>query len=230
MARPRGKRRGDPIHCLGIGRPWHRMPGGLSLVVMRDPETGAHVLRSMAWGMGVNRRTHVKAETLGAAPLTRGAMQEGRRCLLPLDGYVQQTHRTSDPGRPAATVLPADETLLVLAGLWVGPGPGASPATPPSYAVVTCPANDAVSPLHDRMPVVLGADDWPKWLDGSPAEAMSLLTPCPSTWLSVRPIDKAVDFDPSHPQPGTPAEQMRALGLMPRRSPRGVTGPWTWSA
>jgi putative SOS response-associated peptidase YedK len=32
------------------------------------------------------------------------------------------------------------------------------------WDAVTCEPNSAMGELHDRMPVILGENDWPKWL------------------------------------------------------------------
>jgi putative SOS response-associated peptidase YedK len=49
--------------------------------------------------------------------------------------------------------------------------------------------------LHDRMPVILGENDWPKWLGEEPAseqELLALLKPCPDEALKIWPVDKIV--------------------------------------
>jgi len=49
-------------------------------------------------------------------------------------------------------------------------------------AILTCPANRTVAPLHDRMPVILAEQDFEAWLDvkGVAAEtALELLGPAP---------------------------------------------------
>ena len=46
--------------------------------------------------------------------------------------------------------------------------------------ILTCPANRTVSPLHDRMPVVLAPEHFEAWLDvkGTSADAaMTLFSP-----------------------------------------------------
>jgi putative SOS response-associated peptidase YedK len=47
--------------------------------------------------------------------------------------------------------------------------------------------------LHDRMPVILAENDWPKWLGEEPAseqELLALLKPCPDEALKIWPVDK----------------------------------------
>jgi putative SOS response-associated peptidase YedK len=49
--------------------------------------------------------------------------------------------------------------------------------------IVTTAANEAVRPVHDRMPVVLATGDWDRWLDRDyqDVEALrKLLVPAPA--------------------------------------------------
>jgi len=52
-----------------------------------------------------------------------------------------------------------------------------------------------VGELHNRMPVILGEDQWPTWLGEEPItldEAKAMLAPCPDEWLKVWPVDNRV--------------------------------------
>ena len=56
-------------------------------------------------------------------------------------------------------------------------------------------SQQGVSELHDRMPVILAENDWPKWLGEEPAseqELLALLKPCPDEALKIWPVDKMV--------------------------------------
>jgi len=46
-----------------------------------------------------------------------------------------------------------------------------------SYRVITTEANALVAPIHihNRIPVVLEAEDWPIWLGGQPGDLLALL-------------------------------------------------------
>ena len=50
-----------------------------------------------------------------------------------------------------------------------------------------------VAALHDRMPVILGEADWSLWLGEREGNVGALLRPCPSEWLRVWPVSKAVN-------------------------------------
>jgi len=48
--------------------------------------------------------------------------------------------------------------------------------------------------LHDRMPVILAENNWPKWLGEEPAREqvlLALLKSCPDAALKIWPVDKS---------------------------------------
>jgi putative SOS response-associated peptidase YedK len=48
----------------------------------------------------------------------------------------------------------------VLAGLWeIWTSPAGEKIK--SCTAITCPANSLITPIHDRMPVILAEEDWP---------------------------------------------------------------------
>jgi putative SOS response-associated peptidase YedK len=84
--------------------------------------------------------------------------------------------------------------LTVLAGLFEN---WRSPAgeTIRTCTVLTTEANALLSPLHDRMPVVLAEKDWPLWLGEAPAteaELRALLRPFPPQEMELWPVDRKV--------------------------------------
>jgi putative SOS response-associated peptidase YedK len=89
----------------------------------------------------------------------------------------------------------ADDSQMVMAGLW---STWKNPITGEeitSCTVLTCAPNDVMAELHDRMPVILGEADWAKWLGEEPAtneQLLNLLTACPDEWLKVWAVDKKV--------------------------------------
>jgi putative SOS response-associated peptidase YedK len=64
-----------------------------------------------------------------------------------------------------------------------------------SCTILTCEPNNAMGGLHNRMPVILAENDWPKWLGEEPASEQALLAlvkPCPDEALKIWPVDKMV--------------------------------------
>jgi putative SOS response-associated peptidase YedK len=64
-----------------------------------------------------------------------------------------------------------------------------------SCAIVTCPPNDAIRPIHDRMPVVLDPAVESAWLDPSlgEEELLELLRPLDSSLIAIREVSDAVN-------------------------------------
>jgi putative SOS response-associated peptidase YedK len=89
----------------------------------------------------------------------------------------------------------ADNSQMVMAGLWAKWKSPASGEEVLSCTILTCGPNKAMGKLHDRMPVILAENDWPKWLGEEPAseqDLLALLKPCPDEALKIWPVDKMV--------------------------------------
>jgi putative SOS response-associated peptidase YedK len=56
-------------------------------------------------------------------------------------------------------------------------------------AIVTCEANATLAPIHERMPVVLGSEDFALWLGEAGPGASRLLQPAPDAALAATPAD-----------------------------------------
>jgi putative SOS response-associated peptidase YedK len=58
-----------------------------------------------------------------------------------------------------------------------------------SYTILTTSPNTLMEPIHNRMPVILGAADEDAWLDSATSvdSARAMCIPCPSEWLTVAP-------------------------------------------
>jgi putative SOS response-associated peptidase YedK len=106
---------------------------------------------------------NARADTIASKPAFRDAWKEGRRCLVVTNGFYEW--RKSDK-QPFAVAM-ADDDLMVIAGLW---DEWVSPAREriKSCTVIRTEPNDAVGPLHDRMPFILEEKDWPRWLGEEP--------------------------------------------------------------
>lgn len=160
---------------------------------------------------------NARAETVAERPAFRRAF-ERYRCLIAADGFYEWRRtggvaarragetahaRPAAPARPAASARPAkqpfhiacrQEPLFAFAGLWsiwhAGDG-----STLRTCTILTVAANEAVAPLHDRMPVILAAEAEAPWLDpGTPAELLhELLAPTPPARLALRAVSSAVN-------------------------------------
>jgi putative SOS response-associated peptidase YedK len=155
-------------------------------VVARDRE-GVRRFRLMRWGLlpafVADPKTfptliNARSEEVLVKPSFRNAMR-WRRCLIPADGFYEWT---GPKGKRRPFLLrPRQGQLIAFAGLyerWCDKDGGEID----TVVILTCLANRTVSPLHDRMPVVLAPEHFEAWLDvkGTPAAAaVTLLSPPP---------------------------------------------------
>ncbi len=134
-------------------------------------------LGSMRWGFVPSwsasprrgrRPINARVETLLDIRMFSDSLDH-RTCLIPVDGFYEW--RDSPEGKQPFLLQAPDGSALVLAGLWSRwSGNGFEPVT--TFAIVTCPANADVAPLHDRMPVLLPSHGWDAWLDPSGSDVL----------------------------------------------------------
>jgi putative SOS response-associated peptidase YedK len=124
-------------------------------------------------GSGGAGRINARGETVREKPSFRTAFAR-RRCLLPADGFYEWERRP-DGSRQAWFIRRADGAPLAMAGLWDA-WRGVDGELVRSCAVVTTTANSLMAPIHDRMPVLVGAPDWSRWLDPANGDIDALAT------------------------------------------------------
>jgi putative SOS response-associated peptidase YedK len=88
-----------------------------------------------------------------------------------------------------------DGEPLAFAGLWTI-WRDAEGAELHSCTIITTSANKDMEPVHDRMPVILGADDWAGWLDPANDDLDTLgklLVPAPPRLVRLQPVSTEVN-------------------------------------
>lgn len=176
------------------------------ILVVRRREAGeGRELVPVRWGFvpgwarnpdTMRQPINARAETVAGKPMFRDAFRH-RRCLIPADGFYewQQTKAGKQPWR----VVRADGAPFAFAGLW-DRWKGRSGETIESCVIITTDANDAVRPIHDRMPVMLDIGRFETWLAGSAVDASGLMAPYHGA-LSVYAVSRRVN-DPHNEDPG----------------------------
>jgi putative SOS response-associated peptidase YedK len=61
-----------------------------------------------------------------------------------------------------------------------------------TFAIITTEANAQMAVLHNRMPVILEAEDWSVWLGEAEGDPQGLLKPAKEGILRIWPVDKRV--------------------------------------
>lgn len=132
------------------------------------------------------RTINARAEGIEKKPAFRAAFKE-RRCLVPADGFYEWTGPKGDR-QPYKITMKCGE-VFAMAGLWERWTPkDQEPVV--SFTIVTCEPNELVGQLHNRMPVILKAEDYGAWLDGSAGSEP--LVPYPADQMDMYPVGKAV--------------------------------------
>ncbi len=133
---------------------------------------------------------NARAETVLDRPTFREPFLK-RRCLIPADGFYEWK-KMGGRKQPYHIRRP-DGNPLAFAGLWDRwEGPEGSLLT---CCILTTAANELVKTLHDRMPCVVGPDEFARWLDPSstPDQRAALMRPCPADILEAVPVGTGVN-------------------------------------
>ena len=139
-----------------------------------------------------NRLINARAETVSEKPAFRRAFRE-RRCLVPADGFYEW--KREGPGKRPFYIRMKDGAPFAFAGIWERweGDPGKAVET---CAILTTEPNEILSPIHDRMPLILSPEEYGLWLDPSvpPSDRLArLLRPFPSGGMEAYPVGRAVN-------------------------------------
>ncbi|WP_442919634.1 SOS response-associated peptidase [Methylobacter sp.] len=103
---------------------------------------------------------NARAETLTEKPSFKNAYRH-RRCLIPATGFFEW--QSTQTGKRPYHIHKPDNALFAFAGVWEHWEHDQE--TVYSCTIITTVANDNVSSIHDRMPVIITSDDYSRWLD-----------------------------------------------------------------
>lgn len=175
-------------------------PSQESLVVTPADGAGRHARRGH-WGFTLSRGgksrlvINARSEDVEHRPAFRESFAK-RRCLVPANGFFEWTKigRTRQP----YYFTSRESSLLGFAGLWSEDAPGRL-----TYVILTTQANDVVSRIHARMPVILGKNHHADWLrtDSLPeASARAMFQPWPAADMLSEAVGMRVN-DASYNEP-----------------------------
>ncbi len=153
-------------------------PGQPGLVV-RNGDHG-RVMQSMVWGFPLRLKTMAptaKPKPVNniadlEKPMWKGLAAKPRwRCLIPVTAFAEAEGPKGSKTRTWFNVK--DQPIFAWAGLW-----RVSDEWGPVYSGVMTDCNEAIRPVHDRMPVLLHADDYDRWLRGTFDDALAFQARC----------------------------------------------------
>ncbi len=142
-------------------------------------------------GIG-SRLINARSETVAEKPSFKEAFRL-RRCLIPADGFYEWARTETGTKQPFYFRM-KDEQPFAFAGLWERWGEGRE--TIESCTILTTAANELLSPVHDRMPVIVAPKDYGLWLDQKVTKAerlTPLLRPYPAAEMTSYPVSSSVN-------------------------------------
>ncbi len=160
-------------------------------VVVCENPGGSRCLMQMRWGLvppwsndlsiGAGM-INARSETVDEKKSFKKSFAS-RRCLVPADGYFEWMQ--VDDGKQPYLMHRKDDALFVMAGIWEINKRVHSDKSPLyTFSIITTSTNEVTGRVHDRMPVILAAEDHETWLDPTFSDIQSL-----KTKLVAAPVD-----------------------------------------
>jgi putative SOS response-associated peptidase YedK len=186
----------------GVLAPRYNIAPTQSVLVLRVPRgSDRREFASARWGLIPSwardpsvgsRLINARSETAHEKPAFRAAFRS-RRCLIPASGFYEW--RRVEQKKQPYFIRMRDVSPFAIAGLWEArDGPDGSRTE--TCAILTTGANPVVSPLHDRMPVIIEPGQYARWLDpkvGNPEELKPLMAPYSPEPMEAYPVSPRVN-------------------------------------
>ena len=193
---------GTPLNL----RPRYNVAPSQDVVIVRANDDGRS-LCMLRWGLIPSwarepnigyKLINARSETAAEKPSFRAAFRH-RRCLIPADGFYEW-RREGKTRQPWLFGL-KNAAPFAFAGLWeswavpagaalTGSLAERSPGdTVETFTILTTAANETVTPVHGRMPVILPEDAYGPWLAGKDVP----LAPYPADAMTAHPVSTLVN-------------------------------------
>lgn len=147
-------------------------------IITGDSKHGK-VINLFRWGFPNFRQPsaviiNARGETLHEKPTFRNLLYAGR-CLVPASGFYEWS-KTSDQKKEKYLIRSSESSLVYFAGLY-NKFIDKNGINTTRFVIITTQANEQMSQIHDRMPVILNGDAAIKWISPEYTESASLLIP-----------------------------------------------------
>lgn len=162
-----------PLVRWGLVPAWVKDPGEFSLLV------------------------NARSETAAEKPSFKNAMRH-RRTLIPASGFYEwfrPANAKGNVGKQAYWIRPKNGGIVCFGGL-VETWAGADGSEIDSGCILTTNANQMISPIHHRMPVIIQPKDFDRWLDcknSEPRDVVDLMQPAPEDYFEAIAVSDMVN-------------------------------------
>jgi putative SOS response-associated peptidase YedK len=193
----------DEVDAPELPISWNVAPTQ-DIYVAATTSSGSRKLRALRWGLVPHWSKeprvgfiNARAETMVTKPAFRSAVRF-RRGVAPLSGFYEWKRPAPElrartepfyfqPASPGSAL-----GVAVLYEVWRD----AEGRPLRTVAIITTAANETMTPVHHRMPVILSPGDWAEWLAPGPLSAIrlaQLMAPAPDDLLETYPVSPAVN-------------------------------------
>lgn len=207
----------EPLYTDNTPPRYNGSPGQEHWVIRQHTDSGERSLDRLWWGLipywckdagGGRKPINAKSETIATLPTFRDAYKR-RRCLLPIDSFFEwKPIAGSKAKQPYAIGMRSGEPFA-LAAIWENWQRPGTEEWMRTFCVVTTKANDLMSDIHDRMPVIVPPESYDHWLSTLDPDPRGVLEPFPSTPMTKWPVSTRVN-KPANDDPGV-LETVEAL-------------------
>ena len=192
--------RGGAEAVLGNLKPrYNGAPGQEFPIIVQEPDMpGAKFMRAW-WGLIPSwmkqkpkpAPINARAETIATNGMFKSAYR-ARRALMPIDEFFEWKATKGEKIKQPYAIAMKDGSPFAVAAIWEKWRNRETGDEVKTFAVVTCPANELMATIHDRMPVIIAEADWSRWLSDEP-DPRDLLKPYPADLMTMWPISTRVN-------------------------------------
>lgn len=147
---------------------------------------------------------NARSETAAQKPSFKNAMRH-RRTLIPASGFYEwfrpanvknaENGGKDNKSKQAYWIRPKDGGIVCFGGL-VETWAGADGSEIDSGCILTTNANQVISPIHHRMPVIIQPKDFERWLNcknSEPRDVLDLMQPAPNDYFEAIAVSDRVN-------------------------------------
>ena len=180
-------------------RPRYNVAPMQEVPIVRVSASGSREFVAVRWGLVPrwakdpaigSKMINARGETVATKPSFRTAFRR-HRCLIPANGFYEWMPAADGRKQPVLIAM-KDGSVFAFAGLYerwlTGDGEPLDSCT-----ILTTDANDLLRAVHDRMPVIVPADQYARWLDPAQDGPQALVAPYPSDAMTWWPVSSRVN-------------------------------------